>query len=218
MLMHVVAWSVIGLVLGGWACIRARRDIVHQRQRGVTFGEAHFAHTSVAVVLSSAIGAVLLYVFAQRDLPDVVIASFAYVVSSGLRLSLVDIDTHTIPHRLLFRSTAMLILLVVVSAILTNDIAFGGAMLGAVIMWCVMKVLEVLSRGDLGPADVSFAAYLGLFVGGVDLAHVPTALAAAFISGGLIALALLVIRRAGRKTHLPFGPFLFCGALVAVLR
>lgn len=213
-----MAWSMIGVVLGWWACLRARRDIVNQRQRGVTFGEAHFVHTRVAIIASCAVGAVSLFIFEQHEFADLVNVAFAYLVLSGLRLSLIDVDTHTIPHRVLIQSTVVMLPVSIVCAALTDELAVGGVLLGMVIMWCVMKVLEVLSRGDLGPADVSFAAYLGLFIGGVDLALLPTALVAAFIAGGLVALILVVFRRAGRTTHLPFGPFLFFGALVAVLR
>jgi leader peptidase (prepilin peptidase)/N-methyltransferase len=40
---------------------------------------------------------------------------------------------------------------------------------------------------------------------------------AAFLLGGLAALTALLILRAGRKTQLPFGPWLALGTLLAVL-
>lgn len=38
-----------------------------------------------------------------------------------------------------------------------------------------------------------------------------------FMSGGLVALALLAMKRVGRKTALPLGPFLAFGAFLSLL-
>jgi leader peptidase (prepilin peptidase)/N-methyltransferase len=68
--------------------------------------------------------------------------------------------------------------------------------------------------GGMGMGDVKLAGVLGLFLG----AAVAPALLIALIAG--VALGLVVIYRkgaqAGRKTAVPFGPFLALGALVAV--
>lgn len=45
--------------------------------------------------------------------------------------------------------------------------------------------------------------FLGIFLG--------------FLFGSIVGLALMALRRRGRKDHIPFGPFLAVGAVVAVL-
>jgi leader peptidase (prepilin peptidase)/N-methyltransferase len=38
-----------------------------------------------------------------------------------------------------------------------------------------------------------------------------------FLAGALVGVALIALRRRGRKDHLPFGPFLAFGTLFALL-
>jgi leader peptidase (prepilin peptidase)/N-methyltransferase len=40
---------------------------------------------------------------------------------------------------------------------------------------------------------------------------------APFVVGGLFAVALIVARRAGRKSRIPFGPWMLVGAWIGVL-
>jgi leader peptidase (prepilin peptidase)/N-methyltransferase len=68
--------------------------------------------------------------------------------------------------------------------------------------------------GGMGMGDVKLAGMMGLFLG----ASVAPALLVALLAG--VALGIVVIARAGaqagRKTAIPFGPFLALGALLAV--
>jgi len=68
--------------------------------------------------------------------------------------------------------------------------------------------------GGMGMGDVKLAGMMGLFLG----AAVAPALLIALVTG--VAFGVIVIARkgtrAGRKTAVPFGPFLTLGALVAV--
>jgi leader peptidase (prepilin peptidase)/N-methyltransferase len=68
--------------------------------------------------------------------------------------------------------------------------------------------------GGMGMGDVKLAAVMGLLLGRAVAAAVMVALLAGVLVGGLI-----IARngaRAGRKTAVPFGPFLAIGGLVAV--
>jgi leader peptidase (prepilin peptidase)/N-methyltransferase len=82
--------------------------------------------------------------------------------------------------------------------------AAGGFLLAAALAY----------PGGMGMGDVKLAAVMGLFLG----AAVAPALLIALLAG--VALGMVVIARrgaqAGRKTAVPFGPFLALGALVAV--
>ena len=40
---------------------------------------------------------------------------------------------------------------------------------------------------------------------------------AAFLVGGAFGVALILMRRAGRKTPIPFGPFMLAGAWIGIL-
>jgi leader peptidase (prepilin peptidase)/N-methyltransferase len=90
--------------------------------------------------------------------------------------------------------------------------------IGAVTTWALLFLVRVLSRGDMGGGDVSLGACLGLYLGWASSTAVYVALLASFVVGGGVALILLTLGKADRKTHFPFGPCLIVGSLVAVLR
>ncbi len=68
--------------------------------------------------------------------------------------------------------------------------------------------------GGMGMGDVKLAAMMGLFLG----ATVAVALLVALVSGVLVGGVIIARKgaREGRRTAVPFGPFLALGALVAV--
>ena len=66
----------------------------------------------------------------------------------------------------------------------------------------------------LGLGDVKLADTLGGLLGWIGWWNALYGLLTGFILGGLVAAALLVTRRAGRKSHLSFGPAMIIGGYV----
>jgi len=87
---------------------------------------------------------------------------------------------------------------------------------GSVLMWCVLWLLRLVSRGDLGKGDVALAGLLGLYVGWQGVSHVFYALFFSLVAGGILGVVTLVITR-DRKRHIPFGPALSLGAVAALI-
>ena len=79
-----------------------------------------------------------------------------------------------------------------------------------------MAILYVASRGGMGDGDVRLSPLLGAYLGWLGLAYVPVGLFLGFLFGAIVGVAAMVIGRAGRKTAIPFGPFLAAGTIVAV--
>ena len=77
----------------------------------------------------------------------------------------------------------------------------------------VLAALSILGRGALGGGDVKMMAVVGLWLG----KEVILALTTGFILGGVAAVVLLLLRRAGRKDFFAFGPFLIIGSLLGWL-
>ena len=69
--------------------------------------------------------------------------------------------------------------------------------------------------GGMGMGDVKLAAVLGLFLGW----EVGVALLVALLAGTIVGVAVIARRGVaeGRRTALPFGPFLALGGMVALL-
>ena len=216
--MHELVWAVVGLLFGWRSAIQAQRDVERLRTTGQTFGSGRATEFSVSIFITACMSSVLWWVASQRFDEDFTILCFGFFISVGLRLILIDIDTHLLPSNIVYRAVAISVLALTVAAFNDRTGSISGMLLGAVIMWGLMKVLQVLSRGDLGGGDVKVSILLGLYLGWFSLESVGTALVAAFASAGLFALLLLALRHAGRRTRIAFGPFLIVGALFAVLR
>jgi leader peptidase (prepilin peptidase)/N-methyltransferase len=216
--MRDIVFALVGAASGYKAITRARIDIARVRVAGETFGESHFTDTSVVTPIVVAINTALYFLLAHRFEHDLTVLTYGVLVGAGMWLSLIDIDTHLLPRRIVYRTIAVAMPLLVLSAFFDNTGSVFGMFVGGFGMWCMLRVLEVLSRGDLGGGDVGLGGLLGLYLGWVSYEAILVGLIAAFFVGGLFAVALLVTRRANRTTHFAFGPFLIVGTLVAVLR
>jgi leader peptidase (prepilin peptidase) / N-methyltransferase len=216
--MRDIVFTLIGAASGYKAITRARTDISRFRIAGETFGESHFTDKAVMTPIVIAVNATLYFLLTQQFAHDLTVLTFGVLVGAGMWLSLIDIDTHLLPRRIVYRTMAVAMPLLVLSAFFDDTGSVAGMFIGGLGMWCMLRVLEVLSRGDLGGGDVGLGGLLGLYLGWVSYEAILVGLIAAFFVGGLFAVALLVTRKANRNTHFAFGPFLIVGTLIAVLR
>ncbi len=216
--MRELVFALIGIASGYKAITRARVDIARYRQRGEVFGESHFTDHSLSAAVVIATCASLYAAVANRFSHDLTALTFGVLVGAGMWLTLIDIDTHLLPRRIVYRTTALVMPLLIVCAFFDDAGSVLGMFVGAFALWMVMRVLEVLARGGLGGGDVALAGLLGMYLGWISYEALVVGLVTAFMVGGVFALLLLITRRANRATRFAFGPFLIVGALIAVLR
>ena len=216
--MRDIVFTLIGAASGYKAITRARTDVSRFRTAGETFGESHFTDTAVITPIVVSVNAALYFLLAQQFAHDLTVLTYGVLVGAGMWLSLIDIDTHLLPRRIVYRTIAVAMPLLVLSAFFDNTGSIAGMFIGGLGMWCILRVLEVVSRGDLGGGDVGLGALLGLYLGWISYEAILVGLFTSFLVGGLFALVLLVTRKANRHTHFAFGPFLIVGTLIAVLR
>jgi leader peptidase (prepilin peptidase) / N-methyltransferase len=126
-------------------------------------------------------------------------------------LALIDLDHRIIPNRLTALGAVAALAIGAATDLggvpeqLSAGVAAGGFLL-----------LAALARpGGMGMGDVKLAGMLGLFLG----REVAVALLVALVVGSLVGVAVMARTgvAAGRKTAIPFGPFLALGGVVAVL-
>jgi leader peptidase (prepilin peptidase)/N-methyltransferase len=129
------------------------------------------------------------------------------VLVAGLPLGAIDLAVHRLPDVIVLPATALAAL----GAWSPRALA-GGALLAT-----GYAVLAVLPRSGLGFGDVKLAGLLGVALAALGWPPLVWGTVLAFAFGGVVALALLVTRRATRDTHLPFGPSMLAGALLAAL-
>jgi prepilin signal peptidase PulO-like enzyme (type II secretory pathway) len=125
-------------------------------------------------------------------------------------LSVIDIESHRLPNRIVLPSAALVLSARLVSAPEHWE-AWLGAGLGA---FACFFVLALVFRGGLGMGDVKLVLLLGVALGG---AVVP-ALLVGTLAGGLAGLVLLALDgRQARRRAIPYGPFLSFGAIAVLL-
>lgn len=83
---------------------------------------------------------------------------------------------------------------------------------GAVVGGTTLLIIALISKGGMGLGDVKFLALIGAFLG-PPFTFVAIFLAS--LAGAVIGTIYLIITRQGRKTPIPFGPFLALGGLIA---
>ena len=133
-------------------------------------------------------------------------------------VTVIDVQTHRIPNRLTYPLTPALLALMTAGAALEGTPgAAVRAALGGVVAFSLLLLLALLNPRGMGMGDVKLAASIGIGLGYLGWGHIWLGLFTAFFGGGVIAGILLLLRRRGRKDHLPFGPWLALGALAALL-
>jgi len=141
----------------------------------------------------------------------------AYLVAVGARLSWIDLRTHRLPNRIVFPAYAVAAVLLGTAALAGGEpgrllgLAAGGALL-----WLFYFVVRFAYPAGMGFGDVKLAGVLGLYLGYAGWSLLLWGTFAAFLLGGFYGVVLMLLRRAGLKSAIPFGPFMIAGALLAL--
>lgn len=148
---------------------------------------------------------------------DLVAAAVVAVwIGIAIVLALVDARTHRLPNRLVL---PLYPLGGAAAAVVSLRVGSVGPLLGAG-LWAVILFAAywVLYRfGGMGGGDVKLAGAIGLLTGSFGGEAPLVATLVAFAAGGLVALMLVVLRRARRRSRIAFGPFMLLGAAVATV-
>jgi leader peptidase (prepilin peptidase)/N-methyltransferase len=148
---------------------------------------------------------------------DAALPAFLYFAAIGIALALIDFDTKRLPNAIVLPSYPVGLVLLGVAAIAQHD---GGgylrALLGLVALYGFYFALAWIYPSGMGFGDVKLAGVLGLYLGWLGWGELIVGAFLGFAFGSVVGIGLLAVRRAGRKTHLPFGPFMIAGAVVAV--
>ena len=163
--------------------------------------------------------AVLFAALALRFGPDPALPAFLVLGAVGLALALIDVAVHRLPDVLTLPSYGVGLLLLT-AAVLLGDAgagALGRAVAGMAAYYAVYFALVLAYPRGMGFGDVKLAGVLGLHAAWLGWGPWAVALAGGFLLGGLWAVGLLLAGRAGRRTAIPYGPFMLAAALVAVL-
>jgi leader peptidase (prepilin peptidase) / N-methyltransferase len=148
-------------------------------------------------------------------------AVLAHTSAAGMALSVtlilivvpaavIDLEHRIIPNKI----TALGAVLAIVLGTALDPAGEPERLIAGIAAGGFLLLAALAYPGGMGMGDVKLAAVMGLFLGSA----VAPAILIALISGVLVGAVVISLKGTaeGRKTAIPFGPFLAFGALVAV--
>ena len=148
---------------------------------------------------------------------DWVLPAFLYLGAVGVALALIDLDVKRLPDALTLPSYVVGAVLLGAASVANGE---PGVMiragLGALALFVFYFILLVVYPAGMGFGDVKLAGVLGLYLAYLGWGSLVVGGFLGFLLGAVVGGGLMLIRRAGRKTMIPFGPFMLAGALLAI--
>ena len=141
-------------------------------------------------------------------------AAYAMLFSSLLVITFIDLDHQIIPDRITLPGIPLGILCAATALPtgLLNSVL--GVLLGGGLLWFMAWISPFLfGKEGMGGGDIKLLAMVGAFLGWEPV--LLTVLVGASI-GAITGLFLIVLKRLRRDQHVPFGPFMALGAVVAM--
>lgn len=157
----------------------------------------------------------LIYLKIGLSYDLVFLASIAVVL---ITIAGIDLKTMIIPNGTVISLIIIGGLYTIARIIFPSSFAIPITWLEALIGFFAASVplflVAVLSKGGMGGGDIKLMAAAGIFLGwkGILLAMIIGSL-----TGALVSLTLILLKRRKRKDMIPFGPFLCFGIMVAAV-
>ncbi|MBK3571651.1 A24 family peptidase [Streptomyces sp. MBT62] len=166
----------------------------------------------------SAVTALVCAILAAVTGPHPELAVWLLAAPVAVLLALVDYRVHRLPDVLTFPLAAATLTLLGVAALLPADAgSWFNALLGGLALGAGYLVLYLINPAGMGFGDVKLALALGTALGWYGWPVLVTGAFAGVLYGALYGFAMVALRRAGRKTAIPLGPFMLGGAFTGVV-
>ncbi len=141
---------------------------------------------------------------------------FLYLGAIGVALSFIDLDTQKLPNKIVLPAYMILpVLLLGATWAMSQPYTWMvRALAGGAILYVFYFMLCII--GGMGFGDVKLAGVLGMSLAWLGWEYLIIGGFLPFIFGGLFSVSLLLARKAGRKSGIPFGPWMILGWFVAL--
>jgi leader peptidase (prepilin peptidase)/N-methyltransferase len=162
--------------------------------------------------------AVVFAVMAARIGWDAALPAFLYLGAIGVALWMIDIDVRRLPDPIVLPSYLVGVVLLGAAAAVSGE--WGDllrAVIGMAALYAFYFLLAFIYPAGMGFGDVKLAGVLGLYLAWLGWAELVVGAFLGFLLGGVVGILLMLTRRAGRKSQLPFGPYMLAGAFLAIL-
>lgn len=142
--------------------------------------------------------------------------AYLYLAAVGTALALIDLDVKRLPDVLTLPSYPVGAVLLGVASLHEPHLLLRAA-LGGLAMFGVYFALAFAYPAGMGFGDVKLSGVLGLYTAWLGWDVWGAGLLLGFFLGGFFGIGLVLLKKGGRKTAVPFGPFMLGGTLLAVL-
>jgi len=143
--------------------------------------------------------------------------AYLYFAAAGIALALIDLDVRRLPNSIVLPSYPVLAALLAGSAAWQHDWwSLARAAIGAAaLLGCYLAVALAYPAG-MQFGDVKLAGIVGGVLAYLSWSTLLIGAFGAFVLGSAVGLAVIASGRGGRKTALPFGPFMIAAAILAM--
>ena len=132
-------------------------------------------------------------------------------------VTVIDLRELRVPNKLVGPAAILGVpLLLIASTADWADLSFGRALLGAAGMGAGYFLLALIYPAGMGLGDVKLSPIIGAQLALFGWVPFWRGLLGAFLIVGPVAILLLLLRKAGKQTGLPFAPFMGAGAVAAL--
>jgi leader peptidase (prepilin peptidase) / N-methyltransferase len=169
------------------------------------------------VVIELANAALYVLMAIRFDETRAAIPAYCILMSVLVAQTWIDLKTQRLPREITYTGIVLGGLALAIAAIVIDEPERVWMMaLGAAIALVAMWLIYTFSRGGMGDGDVRLAPLLGMYLGWLNPGIVLPGLFFGFIAGAVVGVAMMAVDRAGRRSAVPFGPFLALGTVVGI--
>lgn len=176
----------------------------------------------VEALTAVAFGAVALWTL-TRDGPDDpvpagLLPALLFLAAISIALTAIDLEHFRLPDAITFPSYPVALVLLAVPALLSGESErLVRAVICGVALFAFYALLWIVYPAGMGLGDVKLAGILGMYLGWFGYGQAVVGGFAAFLLGGVVGIGLIALRRADRKTNIPFGPYMIVGAWLSIV-
>lgn len=143
-------------------------------------------------------------------------ATWLVFIPVAVALAFIDLRHKRLPNVLTLRSAGVVAVMLALDAFPDGWSVWVRALEAGAGLFLLYLLMNLLTGGAMGMGDVKLALVIGLLAGYLGWLHLIIATLIAFVIGGLLSAGLMLTKRAGRRSTIPFGPFMLFGLIAVV--